>query len=102
MTPRVLRRPPRVAAACFLLGIAGAVLGLACTPSPRNIPCSNGGDCQKADPKFAYCLEARCVECVGDAACGLNQLCVDGRCRQQCATDADCAHGTCDHKVCTD
>lgn len=48
----------------FLLLVAG------CAPSPKSVRCSNGGDCAKVDARFHYCLQARCVECVGDAECG--------------------------------
>ena len=73
---------------------AGALLMLAaCAPSPRSIPCSNGGDCEKVDPKFAYCLEGRCVECVTNTSCGDGNTCVDGACVTSCKDGRDCPEG---------
>jgi hypothetical protein len=52
-----------------------------CAPQPRTVRCSNGGECKEHDPKFEYCLEGRCVECVARGSCGTNRTCVDGACR---------------------
>ncbi len=80
----------RAAAVMATLGLASAP---ACTPAPKNVPCSNGGDCAAADPKYQFCLESRCVECVGNASCGDGNLCVDGRCQRHCRDGRDCPDG---------
>lgn len=61
-----------------LAGYAGSPVG--CAPQPRSVRCSNGGECKERDPKFEYCLEGRCVECVARGSCGTNRICVDGVC----------------------
>jgi len=61
-----------------------ATLALAgCAPEPRNVSCSNDGQCSALGEDFRYCLESRCVACVGSASCGPNRSCVDGACRTQ-------------------
>ncbi len=83
-----------------LLLLASAV-AVSCAPSPKNVPCTNGGECQKIDPKYAYCLEARCVECVGDASCPDKSVCKDGSCRASCTADKDCPYdGKCSGGFC--
>ena len=69
----------RAAAALLLLGV-GAV-SASCAPEPQTVSCSNDAICQKS-ARFHYCLESRCVECVGDASCGAGKACIDGRCAQ--------------------
>lgn len=45
----------------------------------------------------------RCVECLGDAHCGMCRVCSDGRCVAECATDADCGDGLlCEAGCCVD
>jgi hypothetical protein len=78
-----------------ILGALGvlALLGLGCTPEPRSVPCSNDGDCRKVDDAhFNYCLESRCVECVGTTSCPLGKSCDDGAC-VQCVNDQGCPGG---------
>jgi hypothetical protein len=53
---------------------------LACAPEPRNVPCSNGGECQEQNAKFRYCLQNRCVECVAPGTCGDGRTCEKGLC----------------------
>jgi peptidoglycan-associated lipoprotein len=70
-----------------------------CAPEPRHVACSNDGQCEKAGGKFRYCLESRCVECVGIASCGDGRACVDGACEcvshQGCGMGEECADGQC-------
>ena len=77
----------------FLLLIAG------CAPSPKSVRCSNGGECEKVDARFHYCLQSRCVECVGDSECGTGRACSDGACvctdNHGCGMGQTCADGTC-------
>jgi len=84
--------------------IALAALGLpdvGCAPQPRNVPCSNDGVCAAANPAFRYCLESRCVECVGSSHCGANGTCVDGTCKIQCKDERSCpGHRACNDGVC--
>lgn len=54
----------------------------ACAPEPKYVPCSNDGECRERGHDFQYCLESRCVECVGNSRCKVG-LCVDGRCRSE-------------------
>ena len=61
-----------------------------CSPRPESVPCSNGGDCEAADPRFAFCSQGQCVECVGRGSCDGNP-CVDGRCSIPCSDGRDCA-----------
>lgn len=72
---------------CVLV-VAAAMSG--CTQGPKSVPCSNAGDCSKVDAKYQYCLEGRCVECIGDASCPNRSLCKDGSCRQECKDGRDC------------
>jgi peptidoglycan-associated lipoprotein len=78
-----------------------SVIHLGCTPGPRNVPCSNDGQCEKDSPAFRYCLESRCVECVGNTACGANGTCVDGKCAISCKDARGCpANRSCNDGVC--
>ena len=69
----------RTRAAWAVTALVMAMVG--CAPSPRNVPCSNDGECQKVAERFHYCLETRCVECVGSASCGEGRTCTDGACQ---------------------
>jgi hypothetical protein len=65
------------------------------------LPCSNDGQCQKTNEALRYCLEARCVECLGSSACGNGNLCVDGECVIRCNSDRDCpARKVCQSGAC--
>jgi hypothetical protein len=46
----------------------------------RDVHCSNDGDCQALGGDFNYCVEARCLECVTNAACGAHRYCHKGAC----------------------
>jgi hypothetical protein len=84
--------------------IAAVILSLlvGCATQPRNVPCANDGQCEKESPQFRYCLESRCVECVGSSTCGPKGSCVDGRCMISCGSDRDCPRGsTCQDSTCT-
>jgi hypothetical protein len=77
--------------------ILGAVilLGLAaggCAPEPKNVPCSNDSVCQDLDDRFNYCLQSRCVECVGVSGCPTGAVCDNGAC-VECANDRGCPSG---------
>lgn len=73
--------------------ILSLVPAFGCTTEPRNVPCSNDGQCEKDNPQFKYCLESRCVECVGNASCEHGGSCVDGRCVISCVDDRGCPRG---------
>lgn len=78
------------------------VIVAACVPSPKDVPCSNQGDCQKVDPKYGYCVDNRCVECLDDTGCG-NDSCVDGRCMHKCVDGRQCpGHQVCSNGYCAD
>ena len=42
--------------------------------------CANDGDCQALGGDFNYCVEARCLQCVTNAACGPHHYCHKGAC----------------------
>jgi hypothetical protein len=75
-----------------LLALALAAHVAACSTEPRSVPCSNGGDCEAADPRFGFCARGHCVECVGPGSCDGNP-CVDGRCEIPCADARTCGDG---------
>jgi hypothetical protein len=77
-----------------ILGAIGvlALAALGCAPEPKNVTCSNDGDCRKMDDRLNYCLESRCVECVGVSSCPLGGTCDDGAC-VQCVSDKGCPAG---------
>lgn len=77
-------------------GLALMVAG--CAPSPKNVPCSNGGECTKVDARFNYCLQSRCVECISSSSCGEGRLCTDGTCT--CESDVGCPGQRCEEGVC--
>lgn len=63
--------------------VGASILGTsiqACAPSAQHPRCSNGGQCEKIDPKYAYCVHGHCVECVSVASCGEHQQCKEGEC----------------------
>lgn len=96
-----MKRETLLATAVLFVSIP--VLAASCAPSPKNTPCSNGGECQKVDPKYTYCLESRCVECVGDASCPDQSFCKDGTCRRRCVNSGDCPGDTsCQSGFCGD
>lgn len=78
----------------LLLASALSALFLsACSPRPRNVPCTNAGDCEAAGDGFRYCLESRCVECLSDMGCGDGNKCTDGRCQRRCRDGRGCPAG---------
>lgn len=72
--------------------VAGGVSLAACAPAPKSVPCSNDGECAAKGDEFAFCLESRCVECVGRGSCR-GHPCVDGVCRIPCDDARDCPDG---------
>ena len=81
------------------LGLSAFALA-GCDVQPKNVPCSNAGDCA-GDPRFAYCLQSRCVECLSSASCGDGNLCHDGMCERHCRDARDCPAGqACSHDEC--
>jgi hypothetical protein len=65
------------------LAMLASVLFLSSTidcGSPRDAHCSNDGECEALGGNFKYCLEAHCVECVTNAACGAYHYCHHGAC----------------------
>ncbi len=81
----------RPLAICFLILFASLVGASGCAPEPRNVSCTNDAMCEKLGEGFHYCLESRCVECVGSASCGEGQACLDGAC--VCNSDRGCKQG---------
>jgi hypothetical protein len=85
-----------------LLSLAGcALLALVvstCTPAPKYVACDDDAACTSIDPNFAYCLQRRCVECIGNAGCGRDNRCIDGVCHRKCRDRRDCRDG----EVCSD
>lgn len=73
-------------ALAWIVGLA--VLG--CAPTPRNVPCSNDGQCEEMNDYFNYCVQSRCVECVANASCGEGNTCVDGQCVVRCEDSRAC------------
>jgi hypothetical protein len=88
--------PPAEAFMRSLLLPLFLLIGAACSTEPRYAACSNDGECEKVGAKFRYCLQSRCVECVGSASCGEGRACVDGAC--ECTSDKGCGMG----ERCTD
>jgi hypothetical protein len=76
------QKHPRFAGIAFALLVGATLLSTvgSCTPDARYARCSNGGECQKRDPKYEYCLDGRCVECIGRGGCGAHRACRDGAC----------------------
>jgi hypothetical protein len=74
-----MRISPLASRMSFIVPWAGALL-VGCTPAPRYVSCSNGGECTEKDPRYAYCLQGRCVECVANGSCGDNRVCDHGQC----------------------
>jgi hypothetical protein len=52
-----------------------------CAADPKSVACNNDGECRDRGEKFNYCLENRCVECVGNSRCKRGFVCDDGFCR---------------------
>lgn len=79
-----------------------SVLVIGCDVQPKSVPCSNAGDCAAANPRFGYCLQSRCVECLDDASCGDGGHCKDGLCERPCKHGRDCPSGSaCADGFCT-
>jgi peptidoglycan-associated lipoprotein len=89
MKHRLLSWWPRFALALPLLLVLGT-LATSCAPEPRNVPCTNDGQCQKASEAFRYCLQSRCVQCVSSSSCGNGNSCIDGECVIRCKDDHGC------------
>jgi hypothetical protein len=87
----------------FRAVLAGGLFGfvaLTCAPSPRNVPCSNLGDCRKIDERFGFCGQGKCVECVGRGSCDGHD-CVEGVCSIPCGEGGRCDEGrVCDGGKC--
>ncbi len=79
----------RVLSAAAFAAFLALMIG-ACSNDPKAIPCSNGGDCEAADPRFGFCSRGKCVECVGRGSCDGNP-CVDGRCEIPCKDGSECS-----------
>lgn len=80
----------RIAAALILV-LGAAFVGLGgCAPSPAYARCSNDGDCK--EPRYPYCMQSRCVECVSRASCN-GGACNAGTCEITCKDGRDCLHG---------
>jgi hypothetical protein len=82
-------------------GLVLAIVLLGCAPAPRNVSCSNDGQCQMAEERFKYCLQSRCVECVASSSCGEGGSCVSGNCVRQCTDGRACpAQHRCIDRTC--
>lgn len=69
-----------------------------CVPAPKDVPCSNQGDCKEVDPQYGFCVDNRCVQCLDDAGCGEGNACVSGRCEHRCQDGRQCPAG----QICSD
>jgi hypothetical protein len=78
--------------ALALLGALGAAAFIGCAPEPQTVACSNDAQCHAADERLTYCLESRCVECVGAASCKSGEVCDNGAC-VECVSDRGCSGG---------
>ncbi len=76
-----------LALAAFGLGMTG------CDLTPKTTPCSNAGECEAVNPRFSYCVQSHCVECLEDSGCGDGNLCKSGMCERHCKTGRDCPTG---------
>lgn len=91
---------PAARAAAVTLAAVTALVFFGCAPSPRDVPCRNDGECAAKSDRFAFCLQSRCVECVGRGSCG-GSPCNDGVCEIACDTAKDCRDGdVCDGGMC--
>ena len=89
---------PRLLAAALFGSVVTVFFG--CAPSPQDVPCRNDGECAAKSDRFAFCLQSRCVECVGRGSCG-GSPCNDGECQIPCDTGKDCRDGdVCDGGMC--
>lgn len=90
----------RLAVVAVAVGGTTAVF-FGCAPSPQDVPCRNDGECAAKSDRFAFCLQSRCVECVGRGSCG-GSPCNDGVCEIPCDTAKDCRHDddVCDGGMC--
>jgi hypothetical protein len=86
MVSHVLRLAA-AAAAPFLIAALGA-----CAGGANSQPCRLDGECASRDERYAFCLEARCVECVGRGSCG-GHPCNGGVCDIPCEDSRKCPHG---------
>lgn len=78
-----------------------AATGLTCAPSPKYVACTDDASCQSADPRYSYCLQKRCVECVTNSGCGMDGRCMEGTCERRCRSQAGCGDGeTCEGGFC--
>lgn len=82
------------------IGVLLITSALGCAPEPKSVPCSNDGDCRSHSDRLNYCLESRCVECVGVSSCAAGKICDNGACvqcvnDQGCPTSGRCVDGSC-------
>jgi hypothetical protein len=84
-----MKTSSRVLAVIFALS---ALSSLGCAPEPQTVACSNDAQCHAADERLTYCLESRCVECVGATSCKSGEVCDNGAC-VQCVNDQGCSGG---------
>jgi peptidoglycan-associated lipoprotein len=75
-----------------IVALAAIVITPGCAPEPRSVACSNDAQCEDADERFQFCLESRCVECVGITSCPDGQSCDSGVC-VECVSDQECSGG---------
>lgn len=73
--------------------VAPLVIGLlaACAGGPSSLPCRNDSECAGRNDRYAFCLESRCVECVGRGSCG-GHACDGGVCNIPCEDSRACPH----------
>jgi hypothetical protein len=94
MTHALTAMPYRRTTILFLV----AATSLTCAPAPKYVACSDDASCQTVDPNYSYCLQKRCVECVTNSGCGMDNRCVEGVCERRCKDRRDCRDG----ESCTD
>ncbi len=86
-----------------LLAVWIVLAAMACTPSPKDVRCSNQGECQKVSSEYGYCVQNRCVQCLDDSGCGEGNVCHDGLCIHKCFDGRDCSSGQiCENGFCSD
>ncbi len=85
-------RRTRALFCCLVLTTLGLVAG-GCDLQPKTVPCSNAGDCKEVNPRFGYCTQSHCVECLEDSSCGDGNLCKSGLCERHCKTGRECPKG---------
>lgn len=75
------------------IAVCLVVFACACTPAPKDVRCTNQADCKAVNERYGYCMQNRCVECLGDPGCGEGNVCREGLCVHKCFERRDCDKG---------